>query len=203
MANNSNYCVYVHEFPNGKKYVGITGTDPQKRWMGGVGYKNQDKVYRAILKYGWENIKHKIVVSGVTKEQAQQLEHYLIGELDTIAGGYNVATGGDRINGTYLDSYVLDMIRYVRKKGKYYGGITDFVNIVYDDRNRLEPAEFWNEANRAVLIKHRKYSVTNEDDVLAYWFHILAYFNLYNKMQKGEDVSDWKEPICTFERFVI
>ena len=157
MADSKNYCVYVHEFPNGKRYVGITGTDPEKRFIGGTGYKNQPKVYRAIEKYGWGNINHRIIISGITKEQAQGLERYLIGELNTIEDGYNVATGGDRVNGTFLDSYVLDMVRYVRKKGDYYEEIAGFANIVYNERNSLEQSEFWNEASRAVTIKYGKF----------------------------------------------
>ena len=47
-----NYKLYIHKFPNGKVYVGITSQDVGERWRHGEGYKDQ-LVYRAILKYGW------------------------------------------------------------------------------------------------------------------------------------------------------
>lgn len=38
--NKENYTVYIHNFPNGKSYVGITGQLPEKRWKNGWGYKH-------------------------------------------------------------------------------------------------------------------------------------------------------------------
>lgn len=32
------YIVYVHIFPNGKKYFGITSKAPNQRWENGKGY---------------------------------------------------------------------------------------------------------------------------------------------------------------------
>ena len=77
------YSVYCHTFPNGKKYIGIS-SDYENRWRNGKGYETQPKMDRAIQKYGWENIKHDIVLSGLSKEQANELEKYLIAELNTI-----------------------------------------------------------------------------------------------------------------------
>lgn len=53
------YVVYIHTFPNGKRYVGLTTQSVNSRWRGGEGYKDQF-VYRPIKKYGWNNIKHTI-----------------------------------------------------------------------------------------------------------------------------------------------
>lgn len=41
------YTVYMHVFPNGKKYVGITSQDVSRRWRDGKGYEGQ-VVYGAI-----------------------------------------------------------------------------------------------------------------------------------------------------------
>lgn len=49
------WCVYCHTFPNGKRYIGIT-CDAESRWRDGNGYKKQKKIWRAINKYGWENV---------------------------------------------------------------------------------------------------------------------------------------------------
>ena len=111
------YCVYEHVFPNGKKYIGIT-RDTHARWRNGKGYETQDKVNRAINKYGWDNIQHNIIVDGITKEQAETLEKYLIAELHTINNGYNVSSGGENITAYYLDAYVLKMINYIKQYKK-------------------------------------------------------------------------------------
>ena len=74
------WVVYVHIFPNGKKYFGITCKIPDKRWENGHGYtKNgQPVMYHAIKKYGWENIKHEILFTNLTKKEAELKEKELI-----------------------------------------------------------------------------------------------------------------------------
>ena len=100
------YCVYEHIFPNGKKYIGIS-CDAEKRWRNGKGYETQGKIANAIKHFGWRNVKHNIIVDGVQKEQAENLECYLIAELDTINNGYNTAIGGQNVNSTYLNEHIL------------------------------------------------------------------------------------------------
>lgn len=68
-----NYKLYIHKFPNDKVYIGITSQDVNKRWRQGEGYKDQF-VYKAILKYGWKNILHQILLDGLSKEQAEEKE---------------------------------------------------------------------------------------------------------------------------------
>lgn len=92
--DSNTYSVYVHTFPNGKKYVGITKYPPKHRWANGNGYKTQP-VYRAIAKYGWENIKHEVVASGLCKEDAECMEVELIASYKCIMpDGYNIEQGG-------------------------------------------------------------------------------------------------------------
>lgn len=95
---NGNFCVYKHTAPNGKVYIGITSQNPHRRWRdNGSGYKKQKRFYNAILKYGWDNIKHEILYSELTKEEAEQKEIELIAEYksDNNEFGYNVTSGGD------------------------------------------------------------------------------------------------------------
>ena len=99
---NGNYCVYLHtNIINGKKYVGITCQEPNKRWKNRTGYnprgKGKSKFYNAILKYGWNNFEHEIVASNLTREEANNFEHILIISLKTNNSeyGYNITDGGD------------------------------------------------------------------------------------------------------------
>lgn len=91
-----NYKLYIHKFPNGKVYVGITSQDVDERWRHGEGYKNQ-LVYRAILKYGWDAISHQVLLSGMTKEEAEEREMEFISAFKSNDPeyGYNVANGGN------------------------------------------------------------------------------------------------------------
>ena len=91
----NNYCVYIHIFSNGKNYIGITRRNPIKRWgFNGYGYRLQTKFYNAILKYGWDNIKHEILFTNLTKEEAEEKEIELIKKYNSIENGYNVENGG-------------------------------------------------------------------------------------------------------------
>lgn len=91
------YSVYIHAFPNEKVYVGITSRPVEYRWNNGNNYVRCPAVYRAIQKYGWENIKHNVVRIVETKEEAEQLERLFIfkyGSNDK-RFGYNIMSGGD------------------------------------------------------------------------------------------------------------
>ena len=85
--------VYVHTTPDGKRYVGATHRDPNKRFANGFGYKYQF-FYQAILKFGWENISHQLYEVD-TEEELKYLERYLISYYDTTnpEKGYNISKG--------------------------------------------------------------------------------------------------------------
>lgn len=90
------YCVYRHTTPNGKVYFGITCQAPEARFSNGYGYKDNEHFYRAILKYGWENITHDILYKGLSQDDASSKEIELISKYDTINPlyGYNKTSGG-------------------------------------------------------------------------------------------------------------
>lgn len=89
--------MYIHTFPNGKHYVGITRAEPLKRWKYGAGYEKQTYMKNAIQKYGWKNIYHSVIYSNLTKEEAEQKEISLISLLRSNEReyGYNIANGGN------------------------------------------------------------------------------------------------------------
>ena len=95
------YTVYMHECPNGKKYIGITMQQPEERWNNGKNYGNNCHFTQAINKYGWKNIKHIILDANVTQEEANKLEMYYIQKYGTMdrEKGYNITAGGGGING--------------------------------------------------------------------------------------------------------
>jgi group I intron endonuclease len=100
------YTVYKHTFPNNKVYIGITSKSITRRWRNGEGYRNkQQLIYRAINKYGWDNIKHEMLFTGLTKEQAEQKEIELIKLYNSTDSqyGYNAESGGN-VNKTLSES---------------------------------------------------------------------------------------------------
>jgi group I intron endonuclease len=94
--SEKNYKVYMHIFPNGKAYIGITRQDPKLRWGGGNGYARNEYMYRAIKKYGWENIEHIVLFDGLSKNDACEIEKELIKKHKTNNKnfGYNIESGG-------------------------------------------------------------------------------------------------------------
>ena len=91
----NNWCVYKHTCPNGKGYIGITGVGVDKRWgYDGRGYYGQ-VFYKAIKKYGWDNIKHEVLVDNISEEKAKELEKYYIEKYNTFYNGYNFTIGGE------------------------------------------------------------------------------------------------------------
>jgi group I intron endonuclease len=97
VTEGTKWVVYIHTFPNNKKYVGITSLDVTERWgKNGCGYRGQTIIYRAIKKYGWDNIKHEVVMYNLTEDEACKIETSLIKELNTTNRdyGYNILPGG-------------------------------------------------------------------------------------------------------------
>lgn len=101
------YKVYYHKVPkevsghnNDKYYIGITSKKYiSDRWGAkGGGYKTQI-FYKAIKKYGWDNIEHKVLFDGLDAETAKLLEENLIIVLKSNNPdyGYNYTAGGDGI----------------------------------------------------------------------------------------------------------
>ena len=97
MSMETNYKVYVHISPNGKRYYGITKKKVEARWKNGKGYEGNKYFYRAINKHGWGNFEHIVIAKGLSEEEAKWLEVELIREWDTTNReyGYNITKGGD------------------------------------------------------------------------------------------------------------
>lgn len=93
----NNYIVYQHYNPsNGKSYIGITkyGNKPNTRWRNGYGYIENDKFFKDIIKYGWNNFEHNILETNLDIAEAEKKERYYIKLFNSELEGYNRNPGG-------------------------------------------------------------------------------------------------------------
>ena len=111
------FSVYLHIAPNGKKYVGITSRCVDKRWQNGNGYKSQI-FYRAIKKYGWDNIEHIVLFENLTKDEAEEKEKELINKYNSNNPkfGYNRNEGGLGNKGSTISEETRKKISVAQKK---------------------------------------------------------------------------------------
>ena len=89
------YVVYLITFPNNKKYCGYSG-NLKRRWRSPEEYSSQPAVYRAINKYGWENLKKEVLYIFNNAKEALEKEAQVIEEMDLLNKdkGYNLVPGG-------------------------------------------------------------------------------------------------------------
>ena len=92
----SSFIVYIHIFPDNKKYVGQTTTPARVRWSGGRGYKTNKVLQQAINDTGWDNIDHRVFEVN-NKYEMDLLERYFIEYYNTTDPeyGYNIGYGGN------------------------------------------------------------------------------------------------------------
>lgn len=136
----SKYCVYKHTSPNGKVYIGITSQNPIRRWKNGFGYKTQTCFYNAIKKYGWDNIKHEILFSDLSKEEAELKEIDLIVEYrsNNFRFGYNIKKGGNCFSDFSIETR---MKISENRKGKCYGKQNHFYGKHHSNENKKRQSE--------------------------------------------------------------
>lgn len=91
---SNNISIYRHIFPNGKVYIGQTCQKPEYRWSNGKGYKSSPFIFNAINKYGWDNIQHEVLFTGLDQLNADIIEEDLIYYYKQIDKSYNLANGG-------------------------------------------------------------------------------------------------------------
>lgn len=91
------YTVYMHTCPNGKRYIGLTSKENlQDRFHSGHGYKNNTDFNNAIIEFGWRNISHEVLASGLTSDEAEKIERDMIAfyKSNDPEYGYNSYNGG-------------------------------------------------------------------------------------------------------------
>lgn len=83
------YYVYIHTCPNYKVYIGMT-KNPIQRWNNGNGYKFNKEFYEDIKKYGWNNIKHELLLKTYYGWIARMNEKKLIAQYKKAGQCYNL-----------------------------------------------------------------------------------------------------------------
>lgn len=160
------YSVYIHvNKVNGKKYVGVTTRQPEKRWRNGEGYKDQPHFYSSIQKYGWDSFDH-YVVEVESSERMYELEKFYIQFYHTTDTnyGYNKSLGGE--SGAYLGRTKEEKIQYLKdyyrthkdKWSEYYEENRDTINEKRRERYRTreEKRERVREYGKDYRERHRE-----------------------------------------------
>lgn len=108
------YTVYMHTFPSGKKYVGITKQIAQ-RWRPKA-YAANTEMYEEIQNVGWDKVKHEVLFSELSRKDAQEKEKELIKKFDTVKNGYNKSKGGGGVKSTYFSKAVMEHLDIMRRQ---------------------------------------------------------------------------------------
>ena len=146
------YSLYRHTFPNGKMYIGITKKTPVgRRWQNGKGYSHQPKMAHAITKYGWANVRHDVLLVGLTEQEAKFWEQFYIKQFDTVENGYNITFGGDGLTGVKRSEATKRKIGEANRQKNYPGNPEVLKEYVSQHGGRKTAAGYeWRYANASV-----------------------------------------------------
>lgn len=139
------FSVYCHTNKiNGKRYVGITSQSVHARWQNGKNYARHSRFYSDILKFGWDNFEHRIVCSGLSKEDAEEIEKNLIDGLNLTDErfGYNANMSGVKIAHHHENTKE-------KLRAQKIGANNPFYNKKHTKETRLSMSE--NRPKRAVM----------------------------------------------------
>lgn len=187
----SDYKVYVHTFPNGKKYVGLTMQEPRKRWENGRGYKKCPKVWAAIQKYGWSGVKSEVVANGLTKEEAEAMEIELIARYDSVRKGYNIDHGGNT-TGTHSEETRAKIS--AGNKGKKHGPCPEDRKEKYRKMFKGEGNPFYGRRHTEEMKAER--SAAMRGNSLFKGCHHTEDFKKWKSKQMAEKYSGGRNPRC-------
>lgn len=105
-------CYIITNNINGKQYIGIT-IDFEQRIKQHKKQKSNSLIHKAIIKYGEENFTYDCVQTGLSIEEAEDLEKKLIKENNTLSpNGYNLAKGG--LYGGTKNKLTDEQIKYIK-----------------------------------------------------------------------------------------
>ena len=178
-----NWSVYKHTLPDGKVYIGITSKSPSERWEDGFGYKEQHHFFKHIVKFGWDNIEHKIVTEGVSEKTARLIEKELIKEAGT--SSVNVQHyEASKIEWQHLpmiDDEVYDRKAKFRRMNDCWLEKAKFKNTIPFD---------WDIQDESILFSY----AIDEEEQLSFWTigvpipYGISYVGLYDHLTRRLDI---------------
>lgn len=121
------YLIYKYTSPSNKVYIGQTcKTLSARAEPGGTGYRPCVAFWRAIQKYGWDNIRGEILEAVDTLEEANEKEQYYIQlfQSNNPEYGYNIYGGGNNHIDFELQQRLAD-IKKMWDEGKTVGEIQE------------------------------------------------------------------------------
>ena len=109
-----------------------------------MGYEGQERIFNAIYNFGWNSIKHYILVDGLEKESALFIEAALIEKWKTYRPGRGYNTTRPKING--INGYDIPEITKVK--------VEDFspldIDSRYKNRNKARSGGFMHHSAKSV-----------------------------------------------------
>ena len=184
---NKKWTLYRHVSPSGKIYIGITSRNVYKRWNKGMGYESCKLFYKAILKYGWDNIKHEILFTDLEESRAKKLEIELIRHYKSLGVSYNLTNGGDGYLGYSPNEETRKKLSEASKRRVY-------TKLSEETRNKIREAhlkyiesyktqEFRNKISNAVNYKKKRVIQYSLD------MKYIRDFNSANEAEKATGVN--------------
>lgn len=147
----NNWAVYKHVSPSNKVYIGIS-SNVKNRWAAnGYYYHLSDTAFsRALKKYGWENFQHFILQTGLTKQEACDMEKELIAYYKAKGLSYNITDGGEGYTGKHSEEHNKHKIESrLANRGIDYVVIDKEFNYIICETER-EAAEYLNGQQRNI-----------------------------------------------------
>lgn len=119
-TEGEHWYVYILTSPDGKRYVGMTGKEPEKRWSRGHGYRNNRLLREDIEKYGWDSFRKESWTYPLTLFSARRIETFLIRYFETTnpENGYNRARGALAESGWHLPEETKEKLRQANRGKK-------------------------------------------------------------------------------------
>lgn len=202
------YFVYRHVTPDGKIYIGYGKGKPNDRWRSGHNYKTNKDFSAAIHQYGWENIRHEVLVDHLYLEEAQVLERRLILQEASYDPkvGFNREIPPERPDRNHYSVYQL-----IFPNGRMYVGLTGRSpkqRWAYGDGYKRMPEmkaaiqEYgWNNIEKIVCMENLSYETAcNMEKMLIELNSREDPARLYNKAEGGSSQSGWKMKTDTVEQ---
>lgn len=179
------YKVYKHTAPNNKVYIGVTCQTVNERWRKGNGYHHNAHFSAAIERYGWEKIKHEILYTGLSKEEAEKKEEELIAlyKSNDRRFGYNKDSGGST-NKRHSEE-TKEKIRRARIGVKYGEAFSKKISLLKAGNKNCLGKKKSEECKRLISEKNKGRFAGDKN-----YFHTHKFYGKDNFMSKPVDKYD-------------